>query len=271
MNLNIPTPRLLPITMLAMAVLLGTKSVALVSAAIAASAADAPAVPSTSQGTMPPEAPKKENSPDGTKAAPNGGSQKTADTRPDDPKHEALSAPHETEPGGSRPPVDPPISESERTLLLDLRKRSLELDARDASLVARESVLAAAETRLARRVEELGVLQKRLEALEAARRAHDEANWQGLVKLYEAMKPREAAAIFNDLDMTVLLPVLDRMKESKAALVMAAMLPERARQATAELAQMRARANAVPAAEPSSLPAAASSVTPPPAKPTGGG
>jgi flagellar motility protein MotE (MotC chaperone) len=57
------------------------------------------------------------------------------------------------------------------------------------------------------------------------------------------MKPRDAAAIFNDLDMQVLLQVVDRMKEAKAAAVMAAMQPEKARQVTTELAQMRTRAS----------------------------
>jgi flagellar motility protein MotE (MotC chaperone) len=60
------------------------------------------------------------------------------------------------------------------------------------------------------------------------------------------MKPRDAAAIFNDLDMPVLLAVVDRMKEAKAAPVLAAMQTEKARQVTAELAQMRARANGAP-------------------------
>ena len=35
------------------------------------------------------------------------------------------------------------------------------------------------------------------------------------MKLYEAMKPRDAAAIFNDLDQPVLLQVVDRMKETQ--------------------------------------------------------
>ncbi len=109
-------------------------------------------------------------------------------------------------------------------------------------------MLSGAERRLFIRVDELTALQARLEALEAGRREHDEANWRGLVKLYEAMRPRDAAAIFNDLDKAVLLAVLDRMKEAKAAPVLAAMLPERARQATTELAQLRNLATKAPAA-----------------------
>ena len=88
---------------------------------------------------------------------------------------------------------------------------------------------------------ELQALQKKLEGLDAARKEREEAGWQGLVKLYEAMKPRDAATIFNDLEMPVLLQVVDRMKEAKAAPVLAAMQPDKARDLTAKLAQMRTR------------------------------
>ena len=84
-------------------------------------------------------------------------------------------------------------------------------------------------------------LQARLESLESDRRQHSQENWAGLVKTYEAMKPREAASIFDALDMQVLLQVLDRMQERKAALVLAAMQPDRARLATQLLAEMRIR------------------------------
>jgi flagellar motility protein MotE (MotC chaperone) len=57
------------------------------------------------------------------------------------------------------------------------------------------------------------------------------------------MKPRDAATIMNELDLPVLLEVVDRMKEAKAAPILAAMQPDRARQVTAELARQRTRAN----------------------------
>jgi flagellar motility protein MotE (MotC chaperone) len=90
-------------------------------------------------------------------------------------------------------------------------------------------------------VTELQALQIKLEALEATRKDHEDASWQGLVKLYEAMRPRDAATIFNDLEMPVLLQVVDRMKEAKAAPVLAAMQPDKARDLTAKLAQMRTK------------------------------
>lgn len=135
----------------------------------------------------------------------------------------------------------PPVSDQERAVLLELRQRRQELDGRELALTTRESVLAAAEQRLTARVEELVALQKKLEGLEDARRQREESGWQGLVKLYETMKPRDAAAIFNDLQMPVLLNLLDRMKEAKAAPIVAGMNPDKARDATARLAEMRTR------------------------------
>ncbi len=146
------------------------------------------------------------------------------------------------------PPAEPPVSDSERLLLLDLRARRTQMEAQDQALSTRETVLAAAEKRIAERVEQLSALQARLEALDGTRRERDDANWRGLVKTYETMRPRDAAAILNDMDMPVLLQVLDRMKEAKAAPVLAAMLPDRARSATAGLAAMRTRSTAPPAA-----------------------
>ena len=66
-----------------------------------------------------------------------------------------------------------------------------------------------------------------------------DANWGGLVKLYANMKPREAAKIWDDLETQVLLELLDRMNERKAAPILAAMQPDRAREITEKLAAMR--------------------------------
>ncbi len=126
----------------------------------------------------------------------------------------------------------------------DLRQRRKELDSRAEAVAARESLIAATEQKLTARVVEMQTLQKKLESLDAAQKQKEEAGWQGLVKLYEAMKPRDAATIFNDLQMPVLLQVVDRMKDAKAAAVMAAMSPDKAREVTAELAQLRTGKNA---------------------------
>jgi flagellar motility protein MotE (MotC chaperone) len=197
--------RLLPITIFAMSGLLAMKSAELVRAAVTAPDPAAKAVVAPAAAAVVAEIP---------------------------PPPPAPQSP-------SQDAAPPPVSDAEKALLLELRQRNKELDERDAALTSRESVLAAAEQKVQARVAELQALQKKLEALEAARKEREDASWQGLVKLYEAMKPRDAATIFNDLDMPVLLQVVDRMKEAKAAPVLAAMQTDKARDLTAKLAQMR--------------------------------
>ncbi|HBK04427.1 MAG TPA: hypothetical protein DDZ81_01045 [Acetobacteraceae bacterium] len=224
MIVNIPTPRLLPATIAAMAALLLFKSGILLLAAV------------THNGK-----------PDSAMvAAANAAStERSAEHAPEHPKPMPPPAPPAvvTPPAPAVPEGPPPVSESERALLQDLRQRRKELDARADAVKARESLLAAAEQKLASRVNELRTLQKKLEGLDAEQKQKEETGWQGLVKLYEAMKPKDAATIFNDLQMPVLLQVIDRMKDAKAAAVMAAMNPDKARDVTAELAQMRTGRN----------------------------
>jgi flagellar motility protein MotE (MotC chaperone) len=224
-KLTIPVPRLLPVTSAAIATLLAFKTVDLVRSVlpgaephaaaglvVPAEAAPPPALPTPKPAAQPAAAPAAEPA---------------------------------AKPAAGDAPADPPVSESERALLQDLRARRLELEAKDKALTAREQVLSAAEQKLTARVDELSTLQAKLEQLEAARKQREESNWQGLVKTYESMKPRDAATIFDDLDMSVLLEVLDRMKEAKAAPILAAMQPDRAREATTKLAQKRTSRNTI--------------------------
>ncbi len=189
-------PRLLPMTILAMAALLGVKSVALVRAA-------APTVAGSSSSS---------------------------------PVSSPVSAPLPLEPPPTQSPPAPMPSPAEQRLLQDLARRSAALDARAAALDLRETVLKAAEKRIAAEVAALAALQKKLAAEDEARHQASEANWDALVRLYENMRPTDAATIFNGLDMHVLLEVVRRMNERKAAPILAAMDPDKARALTAELA-----------------------------------
>jgi flagellar motility protein MotE (MotC chaperone) len=120
-----------------------------------------------------------------------------------------------------------------------LRARREALDERERALAFREQVIGAAERRLAGRVSELTAFQRTMEAQERAVQERDEAGWADLARLYEAMRPRDAANIFNRLEMPILVQVVYRMGARRAAPVLAAMDPERARQLTTELTRLR--------------------------------
>jgi flagellar motility protein MotE (MotC chaperone) len=238
MAMTYPRPRVLPATIIVMALLLTLKAVGLLRAATAGSAEAAEAAGSAAAPQAAGETSNAASSP-AVAAAP-----------------AVATAPHAVVPAAgivaspsTIAPQPPPVSDAERSLLLDLRHRRDMLDTRDRAQEQRDAVMAAAETKLAARVAELNALQAKLEALEAARQSHDNANWISLVHIYETMKPRDAATIFDALDMQVLLGVLDRMSERKAAPILAAMQPERARLATQMLAELRTR-SVTPSGEP---------------------
>ncbi len=151
-------------------------------------------------------------------------------------------APRAAAPPPAAVPAEPsPDQLAERALLEGLRARRGELDQREREMQQREMVLAATERRLAQRIEEMATLQRRLEQVRSQASEREEAGWRQLVKTYENMRPRDAATIFDELEMAVLVQVADRMREAKIAPVLGAMKPERARQLTTELARWRAR------------------------------
>jgi flagellar motility protein MotE (MotC chaperone) len=231
--LKIPTPRLLPATIAAMGGLLLLKCGILLQAVVTHQPRPDSLIVAAAHaaGT---EAPKER--------VPNGHANPTQSSA-HKPATPITAATVPELPNLPKPDGPPAVSDSERALLQDLRQRRKELDARAATDAAHESILVAAEQKLATRVSEMQALQKRLEGLDVAQKQKEDSGWQGLVKMYEAMKPKDAATIFNDLSMSVLLPVMDRMKDSKAALVMAAMNPDKARDVTAQLAQLRTGRN----------------------------
>ncbi len=256
MIMRAPTPRLLPVTIGVLAGLLAMKSVTLVR--LAMSPAPRPDV------SLIATVARAANNDSAGPASGHGGSS-AAGTSQDAGSHAGAASGQgaaaakpaaETEAKPAAPP-EPPVSASERAVLLELRQRRQELDAREAAIAERESILHAAEQKLGTRIAELQALQGKLEDLEASQRQRDDASWQGLVKLYETMKPRDAAVIFNELAMPVLLQVLDRMKEAKAAAVLAAMNPDKARDVTTELARMRTRSAVTPDATAAKPPASA--------------
>ncbi len=202
-----PRPRLLPLALLAMLALLGVKLEGLRHGSTPSVALVSPAVASA----------------------------------PAPPPQAAAPPPPRQAPEIPAPPTADAVAE--RAVLEALRARRAEIEAREAALAQREILVAAVERRLTGRLEELTALQQRLEAESRSRDERTEQGWRQMVGLYERMRPRDAAGIFDELDMPVLIQVVDRMREIKAAPVLAAMRPERARLVTTELARHRSRAN----------------------------
>jgi flagellar motility protein MotE (MotC chaperone) len=147
---------------------------------------------------------------------------------------------------GSGIPLNDPtlLTQSEIDLLQQLAQRREKIEARERELDMRTGMLEAAESRIDKKVEELKTLQATVEKLIARYDDQYTAKIASLIKIYENMKPKDAARIFEELDMDTLLLVAERMKERKLAAVMAEMHPGKARDVTQDLAQRRLSAMA---------------------------
>jgi flagellar motility protein MotE (MotC chaperone) len=131
------------------------------------------------------------------------------------------------------------LTQAEIDLLQDLIERRRIWELREQELETRTGLMSAAESRIDKKVEELKILQETITSLLKTFDAQQDAKLLSLVKIYENMKPKDAAKIFEDLEMNTLLDVAERMKERKLAPVMAKMDPQKAREMTVELSQLR--------------------------------
>jgi flagellar motility protein MotE (MotC chaperone) len=131
------------------------------------------------------------------------------------------------------------VTEAEFQVLQRLAQRRAELDKLRRDLTLKENLLQATEKRLNDKLAELNGLKDTIEGLLKKHDEEQEKKLKSLVKIYEKMKPKNAARIFEQLEMSILLDVVERMREAKTAPIFAAMDPTKAKAATARLAERR--------------------------------
>ena len=133
------------------------------------------------------------------------------------------------------------FTSAEREVLESLLARRQQLEAREREVQLREKLLEAAEKRVEERVAELKTIEERIEQSFGKQEEERKAQLQNLVSMYENMKPKDAARIFDRLDMTVLLGVVQQMKTRKMAPILAKMDSTVAQRLTVELAKIAAQ------------------------------
>ncbi len=131
------------------------------------------------------------------------------------------------------------ISGVKLELFNDLSKRRSELQKREKELQVRDALLKAAEKEIDRKYRELSKLRKEIESLLETQSNEETKRINSLVKIYEGMKPKDAARIFDTLDLDVLISVVSKMSERKVSPILAAMKPERVRTITIMLAEQK--------------------------------
>ena len=142
--------------------------------------------------------------------------------------------------GGGDRQLDPTfLTSAEIEILQQLGLRRDQLDAREQEMDLRNGLLNAAEGRIDQKVAELQKLRSIIDSLIKKYDKQQDAKLESLVKIYENMKPKDAARIFEDLELDTLLEVSERMKERKLAGIIAKMSPQKAREITVELRRLR--------------------------------
>ena len=128
-----------------------------------------------------------------------------------------------------------------------LGERRQELDARARELEIRENLVRSAEQQLDGRVHDLKGMETQANGAAAKKEEEEAARLKGLVTMYENMKAKDAAKIFDRLEMPVLIAVVSKIKPRVMADIMAQMQPEMAEKLTVELANRASGTESAPA------------------------
>ncbi|MFY9288627.1 MAG: hypothetical protein WAO98_09025 [Alphaproteobacteria bacterium] len=127
------------------------------------------------------------------------------------------------------------LSPAEMEVLKQLSGRREELEKRSRDMDTREALMKVAEQRVDQKIKELETLRTQLQSMVGQASEAQAAQTENLVKIYETMKPEEAAKIFEALDMPVLLGVIQKMKPARTAPILAKMPAEKAKEITIAL------------------------------------
>jgi flagellar motility protein MotE (MotC chaperone) len=204
----------------------------------AQSPAPAPALPPASKTAKPSWAQQMFGYPDITGSVPDADKEKKGEGGAATPPKKKPEEPPKGTAGWTQVPLEPGkrTSPAEQAILERLQERRAELDARARELEMRESLLRAAEKRVEGRVAELKELEQRAGAADHVKQEGDAARFKNLVTMYENMKAKDAAKIFDRLDLKILVEVATQINPRRMSDILAQMSAETAERLTVELA-----------------------------------
>jgi flagellar motility protein MotE (MotC chaperone) len=151
----------------------------------------------------------------------------------------AVVAPEVAKPDGTvvYPEQGQNVSPSERAILERLQSRRQELEARAREIEIRESLLRAAEKRVESKVEEMKAVESRVATATTQKTEADAARFKGIITMYEGMKPKDAAKVFDRLEMSVLFEIASQIAPRKMSDILGLMSPDAAEKLTTEMAR----------------------------------
>lgn len=140
------------------------------------------------------------------------------------------------------PPSDGPTHSDLASLLATLREREAQLDARSAELAAKAKVIEAAEAKLMEQMARIEEAEGRLGALLRVADTAAEKDVDKLVAAFQTMEGKRAGPIFENMDTAFAAGLLSRMDEGAAAVILAALTPEKAYAVSVHIAGQNAAA-----------------------------
>ena len=127
------------------------------------------------------------------------------------------------------------FSQSEIMILQELAERREALDLRSKEIDRKAIQLKVAEEEIDKKIKQLQEYEQKLKDLMIEYNQEEKEKISSLARLYTTMKPKDAARIFNTLDMRILIPLLKEMKPSASSAILSQMDSEKARAVTTEL------------------------------------
>jgi flagellar motility protein MotE (MotC chaperone) len=127
------------------------------------------------------------------------------------------------------------LSPAELQTLQNLGARRTQLDQREQDMSTQLALLAAAETKVDAKLKQLGGLKSDIQGLLGQADTEKAAETDRLVNVFQAMKPKDAAARLALLDDSVRLPVGAKMKDKSLSAILAQMTPTDAKAFTEKL------------------------------------
>ena len=124
------------------------------------------------------------------------------------------------------------FTQSEIQILQELAERREALDLRSSEIDKKAVQLRVAEKEIDKRLKQMQEYEQKLKGLIQEYNEKEREKIASLVKVYASMKPKEAARIFETLDLDVTVSLLKEMKPSTSSAILAQITPSKAKAIT---------------------------------------
>lgn len=138
-------------------------------------------------------------------------------------------------PASGKEKANTTFTQSEIMILQELAERREALDLRSREIDKKAVQLKVAEEEIGKKLSQLKEYEVKLKKLINEYNEKEKQKINALVKMYSTMKPKDAARIFNTLDISIVVSLLREMKPSTSSAIVSQMNAEKAKAVTDEI------------------------------------